>query len=209
MKQETFPGMTPNVHGQGGDRDALDRYYTPPDLAAELLDLLPWSETGPTVVLEPSVGGGSFARHLKNRGYASRLIGVDLDPDAVGFRWCDPPGVLGDFEELDLSDRGAQWVVGNPPYANAQKHVEQALKAAPRVAFLLRLAFLESLERVPFWKEFPCRSIWVLSKRPSFTGGSTDSCAYGWFFWDRSDYWTKVHARTPTSLRHHFPGGSP
>ena len=28
------------------------------------------------------------------------------------------------------------------------------------------------------------RKVWVLAERPSFTGGSTDSAAYGWFWWD-------------------------
>ncbi len=181
VKQLTMPGITPTVHHAKGDRDALDRYYTPQQLAGDLLDLLPWYESGPCVVLEPSIGGGAFARHVKAIPQCEKLIGVDLDP------WPD-------------------WIVGNPPYAVAEEHVRKAIGVAPRVAFLLRLAFLESLERIPFWKEHPCRTVWVLSKRPSFTGGgSTDSCPYGFFFWDRSPVGDALSATHGTELRHFFP----
>ena len=55
------------------------------------------------------------------------------------------------------------------------------------MAFLLRLAFLESAKRIPFWNEHPCRKVFVLSSRPSFTGdGRHDSAAYGFFWWDKS-----------------------
>ena len=61
-----------------------------------------------------------------------------------------------------------------------------ALAATHRhVAFLLRLAFLESRERFAFWQDHPCQRIYVLSERPSFTGGGTDSCPYGFFIWDK------------------------
>jgi hypothetical protein len=57
------------------------------------------------------------------------------------------------------------------------------------VAFLLRLGFLESSKRLEFWRRWPCRKVFVLAERPSFTGGGTDSAAYALFWWD------KVHQR--------------
>jgi hypothetical protein len=50
---------------------------------------------------------------------------------------------------------------------------------------LLRLAFLEGQKRAPFWKAQPPYSVSVLAKRPSFTGGGTDSAAYAFFEWRR------------------------
>ena len=48
---------------------------------------------------------------------------------------------------------------------------------------LLRLSFLESKGRVKFHQDFPA-DVYVLAKRPSFTGdGKADSCAYAWFVW--------------------------
>ena len=43
---------------RGGNRDSLDRYYTPPELAAALVDVL---EICPgESMCEPSAGGGAF-----------------------------------------------------------------------------------------------------------------------------------------------------
>ena len=39
---------------------------------------------------------------------------------------------------------------------------------------------------LPFWKAYPVNKLYVLSKRPSFTGKGTDSAAYAWFVWDNS-----------------------
>jgi hypothetical protein len=76
-----------------------------------------------------------------------------------------------------------------PPLPAAERHVRRALDAVPvggHVVFLLRLAFLESVERAPLFIDHPLRQVWVLRKRPSFVKGrtsSTDSAAYGWFWW--------------------------
>lgn len=93
--------------------------------------------------------------------------------------------------------RGApDWIVGNPPFTGAEAHVRMALReASVGVAFLLRLAFLESAARIPFWREHPAADVHVLSRRPSFTGSGTDSAAYGWFVWRRG-------YAGPTVLRH-------
>jgi len=162
-------------------RAELDAFYTPDDLARHLVGLLPVLP-GDTV-LEPSVGGGAFARALKRQ----EVTGIDLDPRARGFDHCDYSEV-GDFlaVEKESFDRAPRWVVGNPPYSHAQAHVEHALAiTGQHVCFLLRLAFLESAKRIQFWRQHPARCVWVLSERPSFTGKGTDSAAYGFFWFDK------------------------
>ncbi|MCP4852340.1 MAG: hypothetical protein GY900_11480 [Actinomycetia bacterium] len=166
-----------------GERRALDAYYTPDDLARVLVEQLP---IGPAdYVLEPNVGGGAFARACGVRP-GPVVVGVDIDPNAAGFADCHA------FECHDFLDTPApkpdlNWVIGNPPFSLAREHVEHALTLAPNVAFLLRLAFLESADRLPFWQgDGSClRKVWVLAERPSFTGGATDSAAYGFFWWSR------------------------
>jgi hypothetical protein len=81
-------------------------------------------------------------------------------------------------------------VIGTPPYRQAQEHVERAIGIATAdrtmpggVAFLLRLAFLEGQGRAEFWRKHPPTEVHVLTRRPSFTGGKTDSCAYAFFVW--------------------------
>ena len=80
-----------------------------------------------------------------------------------------------------------------PPIPCAQKHIERALSMVPanggHVAFVLRMAILESEDRIPFWREWGpghgLRTVFALARRLSFTGGSTDATSYGFFWWER------------------------
>lgn len=156
-----------------------DAYYTPDDLAEKLVGLLPLSPGD--FVLEPSVGGGAFARALRKRG--AEVVGCDINPRAEGVPDCSA------FIEADFLTLPPpctfEWVVGNPPYTDVEQHIEKALSVSPNVAFLLRVAVTESASRIPFWQRWPLAKVWVLAERPSFTGGKTDSCAYGWFWFSR------------------------
>lgn len=79
-----------------------------------------------------------------------------------------------------------------PPIPVAEKHVRRALAlVAPggHVTYVLRMAFLESEDRIPFWKEHGSGNglvtVYALARRLSFTGGSTDATSYGFFHWQR------------------------
>lgn len=162
-----------------------DAYYTPDDVAGKCVATIAGHLRGSWIV-EPSVGGGSFLRAMAHR----QPFGVsvcDIDPDAAGFEIGGVPFV-GDFLTMPRPNTPRPiWVVGNPPYKHAMEHVEHALSMAmPNpggVAFLLRLAFVESESRRAFWRKWPVTEMHILSKRPSFTGGKTDSCAYAFFVW--------------------------
>lgn len=163
-----------------GDRRDLDAYYTPDALAQALVVVLPLSVDHDRV-LEPHVGGGAFARAL--RGRCRSIAGMDINHDAKGFLECDRR-MTGDF--LAAAPREYDWVIGNPPYKGFEDHVDRALQEAPDVAFLLRLAALESRKRVGCWSRWPLYRVWVLAERPSFTeDGRSDSAAYGWFWFRR------------------------
>lgn len=171
------------------ERIAGDAYYTPDDVAARLVRVL--DLTDDSVIVEPSAGGGAFvraiwARHLTNVA----IFGCDVNKDAAGLALCSDHMAC-DFTSLDAATvdaliAPADWVIGNPPFTHAEAHVRHALTLAPRCAFLLRLAFLESAKRVDFWRDHQPAVVYVLANRPSFTGGGTDSAAYGWFVWDRT-----------------------
>lgn len=167
------------------DRDA---YFTPDALAEALVGLLPISPLH--TVWEPHVGGGAFARAVYNRRIW--LIVSDVhEPSVRALRECAPRRwEVGDFLDLDWH---ADWIIGNPPFRDAEAHIRHALNQAPRVAFLLRLAMLESKARAPLWRDHPPSVVYVLQERPSFTGSGTDSAAYGWFVWGTSN--------GPTELR--------
>ena len=80
-------------------------------------------------------------------------------------------------------------IIGNPPYTYAREFIEKCLSLLSdngKLIFLLRTAFLESKSRYQFWQDNPLSGLYVLSKRPSFTGKGTDATSYSWFVWDKS-----------------------
>lgn len=164
------------------DRVENDAYYTPDDLARVLVGLLPIANANR--VIEPSVGGGAFVRAIREHAPRAMVVGFDVNPDAPGLAICDGAAV-GDWSTIAETVWPADWIVGNPPYTHAEAHVASALAVGGGVAMLLRLAFLEGGKRFSWWRANGHRlhAVYVLAERPSFTGGSTDSAAYGWFVW--------------------------
>lgn len=169
---------------RGGERAENDAYYTPDNLAEKLVATLNLPR-GATV-WEPHAGGGAFVRALLGRLCVVYLS--DIDPAAPAYGCLDAYSMpeKNALDGFPFAEEPPEWIVGNPPYNDVEAHVRHALSTATTgVAFLLRLAFLEGKGRVPFWRDHPAARVYVLSERPSFTGGKTDSCAYGWFIWDR------------------------
>lgn len=184
---------------RGAERVALDAYFTPDPVARACVATL--DGIAGARVWEPSAGGGAFARAAARRGafvYASDVSPTMPDAEEM---WAH--GITAWRAGHDMikgwpfaSDTPPDWVIGNPPFNEAETHVRVGLATA-RVggAFLLRLAFLEGAKRRGFWRSYPAAEVHVLTARPSFTGGATDSCAYGWFVWRRP-------YEGPTLLRH-------
>lgn len=184
---------------RGAERVALDAYYTPDAVARACVATIAADVRG-TRCWEPHAGGGAFVRALNAAGAVAYYS--DINPDAPAYNAPDLVNGVGGGHPIPLPippcdaregwTAGAlirpHWIVGNPPFNDAEAHVRMALDiAAVGVAFLLRLAFLESTKRLPFWRENPPAEVYVLSRRPSFTGGGTDSAAYGWFVWRRGN----------------------
>jgi hypothetical protein len=86
-------------------------------------------------------------------------------------------------------------IVMNPPYNQALEFVKHACEILSlandgenwRVHTLLRLSFLEGQKRAVWLKKNMPSHVRVLSRRPSFTHGGTDACAYAWFTWCSPD----------------------
>lgn len=172
--------------GPRAKRIKNDAYMTPDNVAQACVDrLLPNQRTRVARVLEPSVGGGAFARAARNRFPGCFVTGVDIDTEVTGYADCDTYTAI-PFEKYVACHGEFDWIIGNPPYSQAQEHVEHALSMGPKegVAFLLRLNFLGGQKRREFWdREWPT-TVHILSRRPSFTGNNgTDTCEYAFMTW--------------------------
>lgn len=156
---------------RGAIRNAQDAYMTPRwcvDLIAERVQDLNCFDT----FLEPCRGTGSISDHPHFQRavpfWAELSEGVDyLDP---------------------AFSTAADLIVTNPPFSLALEFLTKSLAQPASVAYLLRVNFLGSQKRKEFWQANPLSHLYVLSRRPSFTGHGTDSTEYAWFVWDRRSF---------------------
>lgn len=178
--------------GHATERNEADAYLTPPAHAftcAALLDLRPGMR-----VLEPSAGEGAFVRAIHD---AHGLVpyAVDRRPEACTELLGCIPGVEVPVRNMRFEDvldpDHYDAVVGNPPYIHAIEHVQHGLYVARPdglVAYLLRINFLATQGRYPFFRRLPPWRIYVLAERPDFTGGGGDATEYAFIAWRKG--WT-------------------
>ena len=192
---------------RGAQRIENDVYNTPEWCVRRLLEAvqLPVGKW-----LEPAVGEGAIIRAVKSRSVLAPLVEWTA-VDIRGFTGIVDVGhgFAADFLRWEprMGDVGNPFKVciTNPPYSLAQQFIEHALDLADTVVMLLRLNYLGSEDRAPFWHSHPT-DVYVLPNRPSFVGGKTDSCEYAWFVFgeaqrQRGDGSIRVLATTPRSER--------
>ena len=86
---------------------------------------------------------------------------------------------------------GIQGIVTNPPFGRALAFAQKALSEVPFVALLLRLNFLQAVERLAFFRASPPARVWVSMRRIAmhqhqWTGNKVSANAsHAWFIWDR------------------------
>lgn len=183
-----------SVTGHNPVRRPDDYYATPPWCTRAILHHLRKSAH----VLDPCAGDGAILRTVYEewwpqdvallRGFEINWeraeMSKSLQVDALKIPWHHPD------DELDKPGL----ILTNPPYYLSMEFVDKALKEVSptgTVAMLLRLAWLSSQKRAP-WLRKHTPSIYVLPKRPSFTGSGTDSTDYAWFVWDRMPPTVKI-----------------
>lgn len=159
-------GEGQNYYQAGTSAEKLrGKYYTPPELVRLVLEQVE-AGAGDTIV-DPSCGDGEFlvgaVYHLANRGETpspERLVGVDLNPDAVAecrrrvaAAILARTGTAVEPDRLRIEcanalepescrtvsavrgrDGGRLLVVGNPPYVEA-KRLPQAVKASLKARY--------------------------------------------------------------------------
>lgn len=172
---------------RGGKRRENDFYETPEEVTRDFL--FNHFEGEFKNILEPCAGTGKMNKVLKERFPDSHITAIELNtrglPEgcnvAIAMDFLEFPEYFGEnniVQDFDL-------IFTNPPYSQAQEIIEHALTTWPKatVVMLLRVGLLESQKRHDWWQDKLPTELHILSKRPSFTGGGTDSACYAWFVW--------------------------
>ena len=166
-----------------GDRDPLDRYYTPEWVTMALLNQFAWMLSEP--IWEPCAGAGHILDVLKRGG--GHVIGSDVEPQRDDISESD-------FLSSDTDHPSVDWIITNPPYRTPDGHkpsdfVRRALDAARKgVAMLLWQSFLEGCsDRLDLHQTRPPSHILWLPRFNFIVPGRKDdgpSMMGGWFVWN-------------------------
>lgn len=171
----------------GYERKKDDFYPTPDRATLALLSVEAFD--GP--IWEPACGDGAISRLLEQHGHET--ISSDLIDRGFGETGID----------FLMEWRGrAPNIVTNPPFKLAVPFVRKSCELTTgKVAMLLKIAFLEGIERGVMFRETPLARIWVFSQRLAFVPGGSDPSrkldgggmmAFAWFVWD------SAHVGKPT-----------
>ncbi|KKL09370.1 hypothetical protein LCGC14_2566520 [marine sediment metagenome] len=181
------------------DREGADFYPTPLWATEALLQ----QESFEGLVWEPACGDGAMSRVLIANGL--QVVSSDLYNRGYGTTGADFLEEVGaDFDFIPN-------IITNPPYNLAGEFVQAAWqKSTKKFAFLLRLAFLEGIDRYEsIYTKIPPTRVWVFTKRVTFypkgaAKKGSGTTAYGWFVWDKQDnkvcYSNGVESRRDTQL---------
>jgi len=159
------------------DLEGADHYPTPSWGVQALLNHV--EVTGP--ILEPCCGAGRMVEVLRAAGH--QVTASDLHDYGCG--------EVRDFFDIKKKWRGS--IITNPPYKHAEEMLHHALDlASGKVAFLVRLAFLESIGRYNrLFSTKPPILVLIFSERLSLypkgkpvQGGGMVS--HAWLVWDRA-----------------------
>lgn len=161
----------------GENREKDDYYPTPPEAVEALLRV----EKFQGAIWEPACGEGAISEVLKATGY--EVVSTDLVDRGYGQY---PIDFLMEWKSL------APNVITNPPFKMALDFVEKSLQLTTgKVALLLRLAFLEGIERGEMYKRTPIARVHVFSKRITMQRGrqatekdGSGMVAFAWFVWE-------------------------
>jgi len=173
---------------RGSKRIDSDFYITPMPV---IKDFLNHYKIKPGNILEPCAGNGNFIKVIRECDYYDHITAIELREEE---RWnLKNNGASEVYIEDFLKFKPTheyKTIITNPPYSIAKEVIEKCFEISQKdteIIMLLRVPFLESKNRYEFWQNYPINKLYVLSKRPSFTGKGTDATAYGWFIWDRSN----------------------
>lgn len=160
------------------ERAEYDYYATPAKAVEELLRL----ESFQLFIWEPACGELHISKILSTYGYV--VESTDLIK-------------RGDHEVEDFLATKRKWkgdIITNPPFAKATEFLQKALEVVDegaKVAFFLRIQFLEGVKRRKIFEATPPRRVWVASrtlrcaKNGDFENATGNASTYCWFIWEK------------------------
>lgn len=201
----------------GGERDANDRYFTPPWATRALIDHL--GERLHGLIWEPCAGHGYIVDVLRDGGHS--VLATDILPhealDGVhNFLDMEPSASLREgvrFEGYKAVASVSQphWIITNPPYTTAictaTDIVRHALETFPRssVAMLLRLSWLEPCDdRAALLLDYRPTDYIVLPRVHYIGAPGNNNQTSIWMIWDRSEKWRWDHAQEGFATVKHY-----
>lgn len=169
---------TLNASGHSSDdRADLDYYATPSGAVEELLRLEVFSN-----VWECACGEMAISKVLQKAGITVRSSDIkNRGNDVIDF----------------LSAENRTWagdIITNPPFAKATEFLEKAIqiiRTGDKIAFFLRIQFLEGVRRRQIFERNPPIRIWVASrtfrcaKNGDFERATGNASTYCWFIWEK------------------------
>ena len=170
---------------RGSERIESDFYITPIPTIKKFLDNYKLKDGA---ILEPTAGNGNIVKTIYEMGYKNLVTSVEIRDEYDNLRKYSNEVYIDDFLTWQPKVE-YKTIISNPPYSIAKEIIEKCFEIAnedTEIIMLLRTAFLESKKRYDFWQKHPVNGLYVLSKRPSFTGEGTDATSYSWFIWNNS-----------------------
>lgn len=182
-KKSTFSTLGASSHTTK-ERQSDDFYATPP----ESIDDLFYGEEFSKDIWEPACGQGHLSQRMEELG--KKVLSTDLVDRGYGKSGIDFLGkfLIGD-EDIWKGD-----IITNPPYKYALQFLKKSLDVienGSKVAFFLKIQFLEGKERGRFFEEFPPKVVLVYSRRIScaqdgdFEKYTASAMCHAWFIWEK------------------------
>lgn len=179
-----FVGIRASNHSTK-ERHSEDFYATPP----QAIDDLFAQEEFDIDIWEPACGQGHLSKRMKELG--KKVLSTDLVDRGYGNTGVD---FLGNYlvnREMNFWDGD---IITNPPYKIALEFLDKALQSiefGAKVAFFLKIQFLEGQKRRDFFKRFPPKVVYVYSHRMScamngeFEKYTAAAMCHCWFVWEK------------------------
>lgn len=170
--------MSSTNRGHGVQIRHEDDFYATPAWCTEAL-----IQAAPAIgscgsVLDPCCGDGAILDVFSTKTY-----GIEINEGRAATAMLKGHAVRQD-DALAANWPTADAIITNPPFFLAmeflQKAIARAWETEAYVAFLLRLNWLGSKKRKEFHQKHPA-DLYIMSRRPSFIGGATDSIEYAWY----------------------------